>query len=36
VVRIALATTSDDALGQEDEDRPLHEAAFARAGVTLE
>jgi len=36
VVKIALDTTSDDALGEEDEDRPLREAAFARAGVTLE
>jgi hypothetical protein len=36
VVGIAFATTSDDALGVEDEDRPLHEAAFARAGVALD
>ena len=36
MVKVALATTSDDALGEEDEDRPLHEAAFARAGVIPE
>ncbi len=36
VVRIAFATTTPEVLGYEDIDRPLHEEAFARAGVGLD
>jgi hypothetical protein len=35
-VRIAFATTTPEALGHADADRPLHEEAFARAGIALD
>jgi hypothetical protein len=35
-VRIAFATTTSDLVGDADEDRPLHEEAFAQAGVVLD
>ncbi len=35
-MRIAFATTTPEVLGDEDADRPLHEEAFARAGVDLD
>jgi glutathione synthase/RimK-type ligase-like ATP-grasp enzyme len=34
-VRIAFVTTAAAVLGHDDVDRPLHEAAFARAGMDL-
>jgi glutathione synthase/RimK-type ligase-like ATP-grasp enzyme len=35
-VRIAFATTAPEVLGEADADRPLHEEAFARAGIELD
>ena len=34
VVRIAFATTVPEVLGDDDVDRPLHEAAFALAEIS--
>ncbi len=35
-MRIAFATTATEVVGDGDVDRPLHDAAFARAGVDLD
>ncbi len=35
-MRIAFATAGPDVVGDDDVDRPMHEAAFARAGLDLD
>jgi hypothetical protein len=35
-VTVAFVTTAPEVLGHEDVDRPLYEAAFARAGLALD